>query len=63
MFKIAFMAVIALAVILAIREVCIIIKRSIKALRLKKIRACKGWNSFSGYDSEKDQVNETLDRR
>jgi hypothetical protein len=48
---------------MAIREVCIIIKRSIKALRLKKIRACKGWNSFTGYESEKDQVNETLDRR
>lgn len=23
----------------------------------------KKWNSFTGYDSEKDQIRETLDRR
>jgi hypothetical protein len=60
--KIAFMIVVTLAVILAIREICIAIKRSVKAYRLKKIRACM-WNSFTGYESEKDQVNKTLDRR
>ena len=34
---------------------------------LKKViwidRPVKGWNSFEGYKSERDEINETLDRR
>jgi len=114
--KYLLMAVITLAIILIIREVWIMIRRSVKALRLKRIRnriyldgadevkesAEKGsfdnpynsikealdnltgtdrimyvkprnqglvaikenpmWNSFTGYISEKDQVEETKER-
>lgn len=59
--KYLLMAVITLAIILVIREVWIIIRRSVKALRLKRIRA-KNWNSFTGYTSEEDQINETKER-
>ena len=50
-----------LGLLLAIHELWIIIKRSVKALRLKRIRA-KNWNSFTGYTSEENQINETKER-
>ena len=37
-------------------------KRTLRYHRLKKIRS-GNWNSFTGYRSEQDQINETLDRR
>lgn len=36
--------------------------RVIRARRWKTNRPRK-WNSFTGYESEKDMINETLDRR
>lgn len=36
--------------------------RVIRARRWKATRPRK-WNSFTGYRSEKDMINETLDRR
>lgn len=33
-----------------------------RALRWKATRP-RAWNSFTGYQSEKDMINETLDRR
>jgi len=36
--------------------------RVIRARRWKATRP-RAWNSFTGYQSEQDQINETLDRR
>ena len=36
--------------------------RVVRARRWKVTRP-RAWNSFTGYQSEKDMINETLDRR
>ena len=36
-------------------------RKTLRYVRLKKIRN-KNWNSFTGYESEQDQIDETLRR-
>jgi len=36
--------------------------RSLRYVRLQKIRG-REWNSFTGFQNEQEQINETLDRR